>query len=110
MVHICIVTEGRGASADGLAAATEHAPARIPNRRRLLVGALAQHLQHVRMVHICIVIEGQGASAGALARQQDMHRHVLQIVVVCSLLRWHNGCSMYVLLHGTCVSLLKGER
>ena len=67
MVHICIVTEGRGASADGLAAATEHAPARIPNRRRLLVGALAQHLQHVRMVHICIVIERRGVSADGLA-------------------------------------------
>ena len=42
-VHICIVIEGRGASADPLAPATEHAPAHIPNRRRFR-GPLAQRL------------------------------------------------------------------
>ena len=101
--------EGQGASADALTTATEHAPARIPNRRRLLAGALAQHLQHVRMVNICIVIEGQGASAGALARHQDIHRHVFQNVVLCALVRWQTDGSTYISPRGTYASLVRGE-
>ena len=42
----------RGASAGASAPAAGHAPARIPNHRRLLSGALAQRLQHARNVFL----------------------------------------------------------
>ena len=45
--YIYIVIKGRGTSAGALAPATGHAPTRIPNRRRLRGGALAQRLQHL---------------------------------------------------------------
>ena len=45
--YTCIVTEGRGASADGFAAATEHAPARILSGRQRRGGAMARRLQRV---------------------------------------------------------------
>ena len=47
MVHTYIVIEGRGASADGFAAATEHAPARILSGRQRRGGAMARRLQRV---------------------------------------------------------------
>ena len=51
------------------APAAGHAPARIPNHRRLRAGALAQRLQHVCIIlrYICIATKGRGASARALA-------------------------------------------
>ena len=45
--QICVVIKGRGASAGALAPATQHAPAHIPNYRRLRGGAWAELLQHV---------------------------------------------------------------